>query len=375
VYGRAVLSSEIVRVLDAPNKHRAVYVAALRCGRRIGGGELDEDFVEARLYEVAIRVGRPDADARRTIAAGIRKGKLQPRQAPKTGTMLRDRTDAILRVVEMMGRASTEPWRVTSHRKVLWALHDMAVHAGKVRLDASYREISERAGVGVARVGPALCAMEGIWVRMVRKGSQHRVQSRTMVQLLLPPPTHECLVLEQSGPWPATEPPACSTDGHNRSLLVPSHDLWVGRGRAWETFRALALHGFPIKAADLARDSGIPRSSIYSSLAWLREIGLVVHQDQEWAAVDGRTAHDVLATLDLANVGAARKQRYAEDRVKHRKRIGAKAAAKGKGDEALKVYSRVYDLARKGSNPLFPERSRRASRGHTNLNVEDDDGL
>jgi hypothetical protein len=149
----------------------------------------------------------------------------------------------------------------------------------------------------------------------------------------------------------------------------------VGRGRAWETFRALALHGFPIKAADLARDSGIPRSSIYSSLAWLREIGLVVHQDQEWAAVDGRTAHDVLATLDLANVGAARKQRYAEDRVKHRKRIGAKAAAKGKGDEALKVYSRVYDLARKGSNPLFPERSRRASRGHTNLNVEDDDGL
>ena len=48
--------------------------------------------------------------------------------------------------------------------------------------------------------------------------------------------------------------------------------------------RALARHAGPVAAGHLARETGIPRASLYRALNDLRDTGFVTHlpEDQEW---------------------------------------------------------------------------------------------
>lgn len=86
-YGRAILDAEVQRVLEAPKGTRnpTLNVAALKCGRGVAGGHIDEDEARAELYAAARRIGLVDDDGPRsvtaTISSGLRKGKQHPRDA------------------------------------------------------------------------------------------------------------------------------------------------------------------------------------------------------------------------------------------------------------------------------------------------------
>jgi len=86
-YGAKILADEVARVLEATKGTRnpTLNVAALKLGRAIAGGYVDEDEARAELYAAARKIGLVDDDGPRsvtgTISSGIRAGMKTPRDA------------------------------------------------------------------------------------------------------------------------------------------------------------------------------------------------------------------------------------------------------------------------------------------------------
>jgi len=92
-YGAAILAGEVARVLKAVKGTRndTLNVAALKVGRAVAGGYVDENEARAALYAAARTVGLVADDGPKlvtgTISSGIRAGKRTPRDAgPATST-------------------------------------------------------------------------------------------------------------------------------------------------------------------------------------------------------------------------------------------------------------------------------------------------
>jgi replicative DNA helicase len=82
-YGRAVLDGETARVLAAVEGQRnaTLNVAALKVGRAVAGGHVDEDEGRAALLAAARQVGLGPREAAKTVSSGLRAGKRHPRDA------------------------------------------------------------------------------------------------------------------------------------------------------------------------------------------------------------------------------------------------------------------------------------------------------
>lgn len=80
-YLTAAVNSEIKRVTDAyeGNRNNALYQASVALGQLVAGGELPRTEVTERLVPAALGRGLTEADARRTIASGLRAGARKPR--------------------------------------------------------------------------------------------------------------------------------------------------------------------------------------------------------------------------------------------------------------------------------------------------------
>ncbi len=84
-YGRTALDAEKGRVALAPPRtgNDQLNRSAHALGQLVAGGALDLDEVMAVLLAAdAVRGGRSEAEARRTIASGLRAGMRQPRSVP-----------------------------------------------------------------------------------------------------------------------------------------------------------------------------------------------------------------------------------------------------------------------------------------------------
>ncbi len=354
-YGHAALRSELRRVLDAGTR-ASVLKAAARMGELAAGNHLDSDYVRQRLIGAAVEAGRPRIEVYKAIEYGLRQGLQRPRSASTSGTMIRSRIEAILRVVTMMELAEVTNWparRVTP--KVLAGLHLMALRAGKVRIDTSFRELAEVAGVSVGSIGSSLAQLEGLWLRVVRTGSRSKAKSRTLIQLLLPKgPETSCAVLEHAGPRPAPVPPACSPNAQadELALLHPGHDLWARRTNAWRIFCALVAHAAPAGVVELVTHLGAKRRTVETNLRWLENLGLVEKDEDQWRALDLTDGARKVTKLGIARVGELRRQRHRDDRKHHKRRIAAIA----RGEKIPAVYTKTFGLARKGANPvpLYP---------------------
>ena len=85
-YGAAILDGEVERVQGATKGERndTLNVAAVKCGRAIAGGHLDEDAARAALMNAAAAIGLTRTEASKTIRSGFRHGMQYPRDADAT---------------------------------------------------------------------------------------------------------------------------------------------------------------------------------------------------------------------------------------------------------------------------------------------------
>jgi hypothetical protein len=83
-YGAAALERELGRLAVAQpgSRNHSLNSAAHALGQLVGGGVLDAEQVASSLVVVACRIGLPEAEARRTIASGLRAGLRSPRKVP-----------------------------------------------------------------------------------------------------------------------------------------------------------------------------------------------------------------------------------------------------------------------------------------------------
>jgi len=82
-YGQKILDDEVQRVLGAVTGERnaTLNVAALKVGRAVAGGHIDEDEGRAALSAAGRQIGLGPREAARTITSGFRAGMQHPRDA------------------------------------------------------------------------------------------------------------------------------------------------------------------------------------------------------------------------------------------------------------------------------------------------------
>lgn len=85
-YGAAILDGEVERVRTATQGQRnaTLNVAAVKCGRAIAGGHMDEDAARAALMNASLSIGLTRTEATKTIKSGFRYGMQHPRDADAT---------------------------------------------------------------------------------------------------------------------------------------------------------------------------------------------------------------------------------------------------------------------------------------------------
>lgn len=83
-YAEAALAAETaaVRTAGAGGRNHQLNTSAYSLGQLVGGGLLTEDRVVAALTHAALAAGLGMNETARTIASGLRSGRLQPRTAP-----------------------------------------------------------------------------------------------------------------------------------------------------------------------------------------------------------------------------------------------------------------------------------------------------
>ena len=83
-YGEAALRDEVAWLDPLANNRRStLYVAALRCGSLVGGGELGEERALRCLTDAAVSMLMlPLSEAMKTVRKGLKKGIRSPRSAP-----------------------------------------------------------------------------------------------------------------------------------------------------------------------------------------------------------------------------------------------------------------------------------------------------
>lgn len=375
-YGRAALESEIDRLslTSGGGRHLALFKAAARIGELVSGGELDEAWARSRLELAGDRL-KPGhhAEIRRCVRDGLRRGQRQPRSAPASETMIRNASDARVRLSALIGHAHARPQRWTgvegaTQLRVLTGLVSLGLRAGKVRITASYREIAEASGVGLGAVRNAIAALEGEWTRVVRFGNRRRSKEPTCFQLLVdvdrgpladadaavPRPNgaggtrggggHECSFLAptvETAGFP-TRPPGGLTEG----LRDPGCPLWRRRANAWRIFNALeaaVADGESRTAAELADGLGIPLRTVWRNLGWLADAGLAASDSGRWRSVATETPDEVTERLELVPRQLTR-QRHRLEQQLHRLRLRATGLRGWKAQAPNDAHPQIDDL-------------------------------
>lgn len=309
-YSRAALSSEVDRIVSAPTgfRHRTIFAAACHVGELVAGGELDETTAEGFLLHAGQRLTGGDLTVpavRRAVRRGLDRGKQKPRTAPD-GTGLRNRSEAVAEAIEWWSAVESSEWRgavAGTTLRILAAFALLAVKAGKVRLQESYREVAEAAGVSAGTISKHRSRWLP-WVRQVRVGNRF-TGTRTEWQLFL----------RESGNTPAS--PVGRASGlfsDARTLRNPAHNLWHRWSNGWRIYCLLSEEE-PLGVADLVVATGLHPSTIGRIGARLIFLGVAERNEDGWSAtntVDVEVLHH-----DGVDHAAQRRRRHQLDRLVH----------------------------------------------------------
>lgn len=84
-YGVAALSKQIIELSGSGEgqRNQQLNTAAYSLGRLVSGGELEIGHVENSLIGVALAIGLPEPESRKTIQSGLKSGMQVPKKAPE----------------------------------------------------------------------------------------------------------------------------------------------------------------------------------------------------------------------------------------------------------------------------------------------------
>jgi len=313
-YGLAALEGRANDVLAAPETTRTktLFAAACRVGELVAGNELDEAFARGRLLAVARSRGIGDAE--RQIRRGIEKGARRPHDARLSGVRIETRTDARVLIFEWFENLDAKG----APRRICAAIGQDCWNYGNTTVNLSYREVALAAGVNLGTVSK--CVKSGRlsrWVTITSGGQRLRTTgSRTTWRLVLRDVA--------SGNKPKAIP---SGDGgllRNRTAvqhdaLDPSVDAWWSWASGWAVYSALSTDE-PSTVVELAERSGYVRSTVYRTLARLRDqYGLATRGEVGWC----RGEVDVDPDWDFVRKSVKRVQ-YEAERDRHRAYLQAR---------------------------------------------------
>ena len=78
-------SSPAVAAASKGERNNRLNAAAFNMGTLVGAGVLEEEIAQGWLLVAALNAGLPEAEAKRTIASGLRSGTAQPRDVRRAG--------------------------------------------------------------------------------------------------------------------------------------------------------------------------------------------------------------------------------------------------------------------------------------------------
>lgn len=332
-YAGAALASELDKVGQAPEgqRHRTVFHAACAIGELIH--QLPEARTRHDLEQAALGCGLVAADARRTVARGLERGKRHPRNAPEglPGIAGADGGDVVLALLAWWSRAAAaaEPGRVGSTvLRVQAGLLLLALSAGKIDLGDSLRQVAEAAGVAHVTVWRHRRALEP-WVTVLEvgnrfDGSRHRWRINLTAGLVAGTGTTDTPsdLLRAEKNKPSTR--GCGTASglffsaripQRDTLSDPAHDLWGPSSGAWRLFLLLDDdEGHTAK--ELAAAMGYCSGSVRRLASQLRSQGLAWRDDEgRWRLVSGA----VPRPEDVGDYQERRKVRHAKHRADYRR--------------------------------------------------------
>jgi DNA-binding transcriptional regulator YhcF (GntR family) len=220
-----------------------------------------------------------------------------------------------------------------SDLRVLVALVMISLHAGKLRVGVSYRQIAERSGVSLGTVVRALGALEGTWIRRTHLGSRHRRADRSVFQMLAPSDWLEVFSAtdEHAGGTPDGKGRHCSllavdSKRLGEGLRDPGHPVWKRRSTAWRMWHVLCDETSPVNAATLARTIDAAPRTVWRNLSWLASNGLVVGEEGSWSAVPSATAVQLVEHLEPQRELV--RERHRIEREQHRVWLAERATAR-----------------------------------------------
>ena len=260
-YGTAALNAALEDLAEAPERHPALYRISAAMGNLLASEELyEESYVKSVLLDAAIRRGKSYRESERTIGDGIDTGRTTPR-SPVGRAKLTNRNEANEATIlwwETVGRAAWTERSSANDLRVLAAFGILSLRQGKVRFSASYRQISEEAGVSVGTVHAALNRGLKGFVRRVERGN--RLQGTSSTWQLVPRrakpeqglcPEQASIVFRKSTP-----------------ISRPHHDFWDQWPNGWRIY-SLLTEG--LTAREISELTGRPIRTVRRILNRLQE--------------------------------------------------------------------------------------------------------
>jgi hypothetical protein len=302
-YGQAALAHQLARIQKASEGIRTdtVLSAAGSIGRLVAGGEIAREHAETTLVNAARFIGLAPSDARRTVERGLEFGARNPKQAPTDGSMLRTVADARAAVASWWAAVAVDRTLSTTSMKLLAGFAALGSKIGKVRFEASYRQLSAASGLGIGTVHNHVSHV-GRWVRVVRYGS-HRTGACTLWQL----------VDARADMNKSLNPEGCTSGlfiaaRSTTGAFGPGHNIWHGWPTGWPLYATLDTDE-PATAANIATAIGRNAGAVRRNLGKLEALGLAARCETGWVRVE---PVDDLAVYDWA---AERARNHANQRT------------------------------------------------------------
>jgi hypothetical protein len=328
-YGAAALDSTIDRLQQTieGHRHRDLFVASLGIGSLTAGGELHEGYAHSQLVEIGLVLGLARADVERQVTRGLTLGQANPRSAPRKET-LDGAADARVRTLAWWDAIASDPAlrtrTGTTTLKILAGFALLAMHAGKVKLSESYRQVAEAAGVSPGTVVKHRAALAP-YVRQVIV--HRRTECKGTEWQLVVRRGH----LETALRSREVTPQVLFPNGH--PLGDPSANVWHRRSGWWAAWSMLD-EDEGLTVAELGAAIGRQPRTVRRILGWMAAEGLVV-------AVEGRWCRQEAAVAPVVEVdhAEARKARHAAERDAWRRHLAARVAAKEAERERMSTMS------------------------------------
>lgn len=263
-YGTAALKRAVSNMREAEPRHMGLYKNAADMGSLLASGQLyEESYVVHVLFDAGMLRNMNHREARNHIRRGILKGRAKPRYPTRTAALY-TRNDATVAVVTWWEAVERHKWTgrtAATDLKVLAGFKALSLKIGKIRFAASYREISEEAGVSLSTLCSALKRGLGGFVLQADKGNRVLAHSSQwqLITKNVPLTNSSDLRYRQSSRVFANRP----------SVSNPDHDDWTRWPNGWRVHNLLSDEGLSVQ--EMAEDTGLKVRTVRRILNRLRD--------------------------------------------------------------------------------------------------------